>query len=74
MYHLRHLAKNVAHKKEIANSAFKFLPITLTPSRNYADHQIPDRLKDVGTAKGMLIIRPINFPIMQFMVIFISLI
>lgn len=51
MYHLKTLAKSPVIKNELA----KVLPVaaSLTQTRNYADHQIPDRLRDVPTAKGM---------------------
>lgn len=51
MYHLKTLAKSPVLKHELA----KVLPVaaSLTQTRNYADHQIPDRLRDVPTAKGM---------------------
>lgn len=51
MFHLKTLAKSPVIKHELA----KVLPVAtvLTQTRNYADHQIPDRLRDVPTAKGM---------------------
>lgn len=50
MYHLKTLAKSPVVKYELA----KVLPVAtnLTQVRNYADHQIPERLRDVPTAKG----------------------
>lgn len=51
MYHLKtFVTKSSAIKQQLT----KVLPATTTliSSRNYADHQIPDRLKDVETAKG----------------------
>lgn len=51
MYHLKTIASrtaSIAVKQQFANVA----PATLISSRNYADHQIPERLKDVATAKG----------------------
>lgn len=50
MYHLKTLAKSPVIKTELA----KVLPVatSLTQTRNYADHQIPERLLDVPTAKG----------------------
>lgn len=52
MYHLKTLAKSPVVKYELA----KVLPVAtnLTQVRNYADHQIPERLRDVPTAKGKL--------------------
>lgn len=52
MYHLKTLVKNPAIKQELSASISKILPITFTSTRGYADHQIPERLKDVPTAKG----------------------
>lgn len=50
MFHLKTLAKSPVIKYELA----KVLPVAnnLVQARNYADHQIPDRLRDVATAKG----------------------
>lgn len=51
MYHLKSIVSRsaaIASKQQLV----KFVPVTILPSRNYADHQIPDRLKDVATAKG----------------------
>lgn len=53
MYHLKKFANNPVVKQEVTASLAKLLPIaTLQPSRNYAEHQIPERLKDVADAKG----------------------
>lgn len=51
MYHLKTIVSRsaaIASKQQLA----KFAPVNVLPSRNYADHQIPERLKDVATAKG----------------------
>lgn len=51
MFNLRAVSKGLAPLKSGANAEsqlFKLLPIA-TQSRNYGDHQIPDRLKDVPT-------------------------
>lgn len=51
MYHLKTIVSRsaaISTKQQLT----KFIPVTVLPSRNYADHQIPDRLKDVATAKG----------------------
>lgn len=53
MYHLKKFANSPAIKQELTASISKILPVTATFSRNYADHQIPDRLKDVPNAKGL---------------------
>lgn len=52
MFHLKTLAKSPALKQELT----KILPVAvnLTQTRNYADHQIPERLRDVPTAKGKI--------------------
>lgn len=55
MFHLKTLVKNPAIKQEVSSTISKLLPIAsanLASSRNYADHKIPDRLKDVATARG----------------------
>lgn len=52
MFHLKSIVSRsaaIVSKHQLA----KFVPITVQPSRNYADHQIPERLKDVGDAKGL---------------------
>lgn len=53
MFHLKKLASNAVVKQELS-SLIKAAPTALQTlqSRNYADHQIPDRLKDVPTAKN----------------------
>ncbi|GAB0096499.1 Glutamate dehydrogenase [Sergentomyia squamirostris] len=52
MFHLRSIVRHAAVRKELAAVA-KFAPVACWQgSRGYADHQIPDRLKDVGTAKN----------------------
>lgn len=51
MFHLKSIVSRsaaVATKQQLS----KFVPVTILPSRNYADHQIPERLKSVATAKG----------------------
>lgn len=53
MFHLKSIVSRsaaVATKQPLA----KFVPVTILPSRNYADHQIPERLQSVATAKGFL--------------------
>lgn len=52
MYHLKSIVSRsaaFATKQQLS----KFIPVTVLPSRNYADHQIPERLKDVAAAKGL---------------------
>lgn len=49
MFHLRTLARNVALKKDFV-AAVKTAPVAVAQNRTYADHQIPDRLKDVPTS------------------------
>lgn len=51
MYHLKTIVSRsatIAAKQQL----IKVAPVTLVSNRNYADHQIPDRLKDVATARG----------------------
>lgn len=51
MYHLKTIVSRsatIAAKQQLV----KVASATLVSNRNYADHQIPDRLKDVATAKG----------------------
>lgn len=51
MYYLKTIVSRsatIAAKQQLV----KVAPVTLVSNRNYADHQIPDRLKDVGTARG----------------------
>lgn len=54
MYHLKSIVSRsaaIASKQQLA----KIVPVTtVLQSRNYADHQIPERLKNVATAKGNL--------------------
>lgn len=52
-----HLKKFVSRSASIAakQQLIKSVPITLTSNRNYADHQIPERLKNVATAKGFTV-------------------
>lgn len=54
MFHLKSLAKTALVKQEVAGLVVKALPnavVSVQSARNYADHQIPDRLRDVPTAK-----------------------
>jgi glutamate dehydrogenase (NAD(P)+) len=51
MFHLKTLAKSVVAKQELA-ALVKTLPVVAAQSRSYADHQIPDRLKEVPVAKN----------------------
>lgn len=59
---------SIAAKQQLT----KAVPIAVLSNRNYADHQIPERLKDVATAKGMsytyqlFLFSPANQPISQF--------
>jgi len=51
MFHLKSLAKNAIIKQEVSALMVKALPAGIvSQSRNYADHQIPERLRDVPTA------------------------
>lgn len=51
MFHLKSLAKNAVIKQEVSALMVKALPTGIvSQSRNYADHQIPERLRDVPTA------------------------
>lgn len=54
MYHLKRFASNPIIKQELSANITKILPVAVSFNRNYAGHQIPDRLKDVATAKGEL--------------------
>lgn len=50
MFHLKSIVSRsaaIATRQQLS----KFVPVTILSSRNYADHQIPERLKDVATAK-----------------------
>lgn len=49
MYHLKNLARHTAVKQEVS-TLVKALPTAVFQSRGYAEHKIPDRLKDVPTA------------------------
>lgn len=54
MFHLKNLTKNAIVKQEVTSLVSKVLPLgtaAVAQSRNYADHQIPDRLKAVATDK-----------------------
>lgn len=56
MFHLKSLAKTALVKQEVAGLVVRALPnaavsVQLAAARGYADHQIPDRLRDVPTAK-----------------------
>ncbi|XP_037050671.1 glutamate dehydrogenase, mitochondrial isoform X1 [Bradysia coprophila] len=51
MFHLKSLAKNAVIKQEVSALVAKALPAGIvSQSRHYADHQIPERLRDVPTA------------------------
>lgn len=51
MFHLKSLAKNAVIKQEVSALVVKALPAGIvSQTRNYADHQIPERLRDVPTA------------------------
>uniref|UniRef100_A0A6B2E9B3 glutamate dehydrogenase [NAD(P)(+)] n=1 Tax=Phlebotomus kandelakii TaxID=1109342 RepID=A0A6B2E9B3_9DIPT len=52
MYHLRNVVRHTAVRKELAAVARSAPVACWQVSRGYADHQIPERLKDVGTAKN----------------------
>lgn len=52
MYHLKSLARQGAIRQQELTTLAKALPTAVMHSRGYAsEHQIPDRLKDVPTAK-----------------------
>lgn len=53
MFHLKSLVKSAALKQSITDVTVlaRTLPSVLNQTRGYADHQIPDRLKDVATAQ-----------------------
>lgn len=51
MFHLKSLAKNAVVKQEVTSLLAKALPTGVAQSRSYADHQIPDRLREVPNAK-----------------------
>ncbi|KAH8243851.1 hypothetical protein KR032_010806 [Drosophila birchii] len=52
MYHLKSLARQGAMRPQELTTLAKALPTAVMHSRGYAsEHQIPDRLKDVPTAK-----------------------
>jgi glutamate dehydrogenase (NAD(P)+) len=44
--------KNIVRSTPIAREMTKILPIAVTQSRGYADHQIPDRLKHIPSAEN----------------------
>lgn len=53
MFHLKSIVSRsaaIATRQQLS----KFVPVTILPNRNYADHQIPERLKNVETAKGFI--------------------
>lgn len=53
MFHLRNVAKSVVPLKHATGKdALKVLPsaVSVLNSRSYADHQIPERLKDIPTS------------------------
>lgn len=50
MYHLKSLASKAAVRQEVA-TLVKALPTAALQTRGYAEYQIPERLKDVPTAK-----------------------
>lgn len=55
MFHLKTIVSrsaSIAAKQQLIKAA----SISVVSNRNYADHQIPERLKDVAVAKGMLLI------------------
>uniref|UniRef100_A0A1B0D6S2 Glutamate/phenylalanine/leucine/valine/L-tryptophan dehydrogenase dimerisation domain-containing protein n=1 Tax=Phlebotomus papatasi TaxID=29031 RepID=A0A1B0D6S2_PHLPP len=52
MYHLRSIVRHTAVRKELAAVARCAPVASWQVSRGYADHQIPERLKDVGSAKN----------------------
>ena len=56
MYHLKSLARSALAKQDVAATLVKILPAAanLAQTRSYADHQIPDRLIDVPTARGII--------------------
>lgn len=52
MFHLKSIVSRgagIATRQQLS----KFVPVTILPSRNYSDHQIPERLKSVADAKGL---------------------
>lgn len=52
MFHLKKLGTNVVVKQDVAALMAKaVMTASVTKSRSYGDHQIPDRLKDIATAK-----------------------
>lgn len=51
MFHVKSIVSRsagIATRQQLS----KFVPVTIVASRNYSDHQIPERLKNVATAKG----------------------
>ena len=51
MYHLKNLARTAGNRQQELTTLVKALPTAVLQSRGYAEHQIPDRLRDVPTAK-----------------------
>ena len=51
MYHLKTLARQAGNRQQELTTLVKALPTAVLQSRGYADHQIPERLKEVPTAK-----------------------
>lgn len=49
MFHLKNVTKTLVPvtKSNFDISIFKLLPATVIQSRNYGDHRIPDRLKEI---------------------------
>lgn len=51
MYHLKTLTRNVSLKQDTFSTLIKALPTVITQSRSYAEHIIPDRLREVPVAR-----------------------
>lgn len=51
MFHIKSIAKTLVPIKNDVGGLLKVLPTALN-SRNYGDHQIPDRLKEVPVAEN----------------------
>uniref|UniRef100_A0A1B0CNN8 Glutamate/phenylalanine/leucine/valine/L-tryptophan dehydrogenase dimerisation domain-containing protein n=1 Tax=Lutzomyia longipalpis TaxID=7200 RepID=A0A1B0CNN8_LUTLO len=52
MFHLRSIARHPVVRNEFAAVAKRAPVACWQVNRGYADHQIPERLKDVGSAKN----------------------
>ncbi|XP_033233189.1 putative fatty acyl-CoA reductase CG5065 [Drosophila pseudoobscura] len=65
MYHLKSLARQGAMRQQELTTLVKALPTAALQARGYAtEHQIPDRLKDVPTAKDPRFFDMVDLPLL----------